>query len=402
MLTARLRDARFFWDADRKVPLEQRIARLDTILFHKRLGTYRQKAERVERLARSIAADVLGVPAAADDAARAGRLAKADLATDMVRELTELQGTMGGIYAREEGQPEPVWKAIYHHYLPVAVESDAPPTRETLGAAAVTWAAVSLADKLDTLVGLFRGGRAADRVARSVRTPAAGARNLPNPRGSAVHSRDWRRDPRSAHSWTPRQPAFRRRRSSTRRRARRSRPSCRSGSRTCSSSGATTLATSAPCSRRGRSRRVSPLVARRMLEALPEFTGTPEFTQLATAFKRVKNIAKELDDRAFAAAEAGEAPLSTLLLEPAEAALVAELERRRPAIEQALAAGDQYRRAFAEAAGFGPAVDRFFTDVFVMVDDQALRRARLRLMKSLARLILSLADISEIVPQTES
>jgi glycyl-tRNA synthetase beta chain len=146
---------------------------------------------------------------------------------------------------------------------------------------------------------------------------------------------------------------------------------------------------------------VSPLVARRMLEVLPEFTGTPEFTQLATAFKRVKNIARELSDHDFAAAEATE-PLAKRLVEPAEIALLAELDRRRPVIEQVLAGGDHYRRAFAEAAGFGPAVDRFFTDVFVMVEDQALRRARLRLMKSLARLILSLADISEIVPQTES
>ena len=76
----------------------------------------------------------------------------------MVREFTELQGTMGGIYAREEGEPEEVWKAIYFHYLPVAVEPAAPPTRAQLGKAAVTWAAVSLADKLDTIVGLFAAG----------------------------------------------------------------------------------------------------------------------------------------------------------------------------------------------------------------------------------------------------
>ena len=94
----------------------------------------------------------------ADAAAAAGRLAKADLATEMVAELTELQGVMGGIYAREEGQPERVWKAIYYHYLPDAVGADAPPTRQQLGEAAVTWAAVSLADKLDTVVGMFYAG----------------------------------------------------------------------------------------------------------------------------------------------------------------------------------------------------------------------------------------------------
>src|SRR5262245_40120629 len=145
VLTARLRDARFFWDEDRKASLESRIDRLSTILFHKKLGSYREKADRVAALAEWIAREAFQKPDAAANAARAGRLAKADLATDMVREFTELQGTMGGIYAREEGLPEDIWKAIYYHYLPVGVEADAPPSRQQLGAAAVTWAAVSLA-----------------------------------------------------------------------------------------------------------------------------------------------------------------------------------------------------------------------------------------------------------------
>src|SRR4029077_120810 len=104
VLTARLRDARFFYDADRKVTLESRIERLGTILFHKKLGSYKEKAERVAALAGWIAREALQRPDAAASAGLAGRLAKADLATDMVRELTELQGAMGGIYAREEGQ----------------------------------------------------------------------------------------------------------------------------------------------------------------------------------------------------------------------------------------------------------------------------------------------------------
>src|SRR6185503_20132961 len=91
-------------------------------------------------------------------ATEAARLAKADLTSDMVFEFTELQGTMGGIYAREEGLPEPVWKAIYYQYLPMGVEPDAPPTRAQLGKATVAWAAVSLADKLDTVVGMFAAG----------------------------------------------------------------------------------------------------------------------------------------------------------------------------------------------------------------------------------------------------
>src|SRR6185369_7657698 len=158
VLTARLRDARFFYDEDRKTTLESRVDRLSTILFHKKLGTYREKADRVAALASWIASEAFGQPGVAAQAEQAGRLCKTDLATDMVRELTELQGTMGGIYAREEGLPEAIWKAIYFHYLPVGVEADAPPTRQQLGAAAVTWASVALADKLDSVVGLFVAG----------------------------------------------------------------------------------------------------------------------------------------------------------------------------------------------------------------------------------------------------
>jgi glycyl-tRNA synthetase beta chain len=135
---------------------------------------------------------------------------------------------------------------------------------------------------------------------------------------------------------------------------------------------------------------LSPLVARRKLEVLPEFTSSPDFTQLATAFKRVRNIARELP--------AGVTPDLAALKEPAELTLLNEIEQRQQTIETAVAGGD-YRRGFAEAAKFGPAVDKFFTDVFVMAEDQQLRTARLALMKRLESLILGLADISEIVAE---
>jgi glycyl-tRNA synthetase beta chain len=403
VITARLRDARFFWDSDREVPLESRVPRLETILFHKRLGSYRAKAERVGRLAGWIARDVFGDGVAAEAAATAGRLAKADLATDMVREFTELQGTMGGIYARAEGQPEPVWKAIYFHYLPAGVEADAPPSREALGAAAVSWAAVSLADKIDTLVGLFAAGerptgsrdpfglrRQAHGVfrilvdlpeltglqARPLVGPLleAAARGLSEDGGVSL-------DPQSGtalSTFLAERLAF-----------------------VLETRGFDVRNVRAVLQARTLGA-TSPLVAKRMLDVLPQFTGTPEFTQLATAFKRVKNIARELSDEEFERAEREDGALGARLHEPAEVALVAELERRRPVIEHVLADGSDYSRAFAEAAGFGPFVDRFFTDVFVMAEEPALRRARLRLVKQLARLILTLADISEIVPQTES
>ena len=133
VVAARLRDAKFFWEADRKQTLESRLDRLHTVLFHKKVGSYRDKAERIEKLAAWVATEAFGRPDIAAHAAKAARLAKADLTSDMVFEFPELQGTMGGIYAREEGLPEPVWKAIYHQYLPLGVEVDAPPTRAQLG-----------------------------------------------------------------------------------------------------------------------------------------------------------------------------------------------------------------------------------------------------------------------------
>src|SRR5262249_35410668 len=132
-----------------------------TVTFHKKLGSYREKAERLAALAGWLARDVFGQTGeVAGQAERAARLAKADLATDMVREFTELQGVMGGVYARDAGEPEAVWRALYHHYLPLAVEADVAPKPDALGAARVTWACVSLADKLDTLAGLFIAGEA--------------------------------------------------------------------------------------------------------------------------------------------------------------------------------------------------------------------------------------------------
>jgi glycyl-tRNA synthetase beta chain len=394
VLTARLRDAQFFWNADRQVPLEARIARLDTILFHKKLGTYKAKAERLERLAAWVATDALGLPAEAASAAKAGRLAKADLGTDLVREFTELQGTMGGIYAREEGHPEAVWKAIYHHYLPTAVEADAPPSRAKLGAAAATWAAVSMADKLDTLVGLYSAGErpTGSRDPFGLRRQAHGLFrilvDLPELTGLAVRptlgslmaaaERDLPLDEFAREALT----AFLTERLTY----------------VLEQRGYDVRNVRAVLAGRPLSG-ISPLEARRMLEALPEFTGTPEFQQLATAFKRVKNIGLGSDPSV--PGTEGSDPYAPLH-EPAELALVAELRRRQPVIERVLESGDNYRQAFAEAAGFGPFVDRFFSDVFVMVEDPALRQARLSLMTSLARLILRLADISEIVPQSES
>jgi glycyl-tRNA synthetase beta chain len=140
-------------------------------------------------------------------------------------------------------------------------------------------------------------------------------------------------------------------------------------------------------------RDLRPLQARRKLEVLPEFTDSEEFKQLAVLFKRVRNIAKNFTGDANAAS-------ASVLTEPAERALVGEMDQRRPVIESAVTSSQGYRAAFAEASRFGPTVAKFFDDVLVMAEDPKLREARLALMKRLESLILKLADISEMVPES--
>jgi glycyl-tRNA synthetase beta chain len=136
-----------------------------------------------------------------------------------------------------------------------------------------------------------------------------------------------------------------------------------------------------------------PLDVKRNVAALQEFVDSEAFRKLGEAFKRVRNIARELKD----AAPASDAALRGSLKDPAELALLDEIAKRGQIIQTAVDSGREYRAAYAEAAQFQPAVDRFFTEVFVMVDDAPLRQARLGLMKRLEQLILQLGDISEIV-----
>jgi glycyl-tRNA synthetase beta chain len=147
VLAARLSDARFFWEQDKKKTLEQHAQKLSEIVFHEKLGTVAEKVERVAKLARWLVQE--GIVKGADPALaeQAARLCKADLTTGMVGEFPELQGLMGGYYARAEGLPDAVADAIRDHYKPVGQGDEVPTAPVTV--------AVSLADKMDTLVGFF-------------------------------------------------------------------------------------------------------------------------------------------------------------------------------------------------------------------------------------------------------
>jgi glycyl-tRNA synthetase beta chain len=396
VVTARLRDATFFWEADRKTPFASRVDRLATLLFHKKLGTYKDKAQRVEKLADWIAREALGLDAAtAAQAATAARLAKADLTTDMVREFTELQGTMGGVYAREDGQPEEVWKAIYCHYLPVGVETDAPPTKAQLGKAAATWAAVSLADKLDTIVGLFHAGekptgsrdpyglrRAAQGVVKTIVDLEAvtGLRVRPPlgpllARARAIYgigepqSKELREAvstfliDRVRHLMQARGLAFEE-----------------------------VQAVTADIDR-AEAKNFADLTD--YARELAVVRTSPVFAAVAEAYKRARNI---VEQSGVQASELRSPESAARLSEPAEVALRTAVNRIGAEIQESLDARKP-GKALAAIATIQPELEKFFTDVRVMVDDRELKHARLALLHDLSTRISEIGDISYVAPK---
>jgi glycyl-tRNA synthetase beta chain len=154
VLRARFADAQFFWHADQKCRLADYLPKLDKITYESKLGSYLHKVERIRGVAKSIAggwSDRGITQAHVLDADRAAELCKCDLATDMVRELTELQGIVGGLYARAQGEPDEVADAVYDHYRPVGLEDEVPRN--------LTGCAVAIADKLDSILGCFAVGK---------------------------------------------------------------------------------------------------------------------------------------------------------------------------------------------------------------------------------------------------
>jgi glycyl-tRNA synthetase beta chain len=371
VLNARLADARFFFQEDTKQRLEARLPLLEKLMFQDKLGDYRRKTARLTQLAPAIAVAV-GRPDLAASVEQAARLCKADLTTLMVKEFTDLQGVVGGIYARREGHAETVWKAIYDHYRPGSATDD--PPREAAGSI------LSLADRFDTLAGLFSIGLTptGSRDPYGLRRSAFGAVAI----AVARHwSLDWRPIARQAIGLYPVEAAGRpaeevvaelggffeeRLRNLLERRGH-------------PYDEISAVLAFGPWNFADTAERVSALAAARR---------RPEFGSLILAVKRIRNI--------VGASAPETRPDDTLYREDAERMLAGDFLQVRQVLVD-LSAGRRYREAMEMAASLAPTLDRYFVDVLVNCPEEDLKRNRHALLASIQREFARLADFSEIV-----
>ena len=442
VLAARLSDARFFWEQDKKIPLEVQAKKLERITFHEKLGTVADKVERVAKLARWLVEEGIvtqtplpdgeglgvGVPTSqtkdaptqpspergrtslADLAEQAARLCKADLVTEMVGEFPELQGLMGGYYAREEGLPDAVADAIRDHYKPVGQGDDVPTAPVTV--------AVSLADKLDTLIGFFfideKPTGSKDPFA--LRRAALGTLELLSRNGLRLSL--WEAITRGLYGLTSQKlseasgdkqyeqhvsaqsdvfeilPAFFADRLKVQQRE----------------AGVRHDLIDAVFALGGEDDLVR-LLAR--VHALQSFVGTEDGANLLAGYKRAANILKKENWSGVRIARTGdEDPLENVddpqmreiyaqakklsyTPEAAEKALMDALDSAEPTADTAIAA-EQFENAMAALASLRAPIDRFFEEVTVNDPDQAKRSARLELLARFRAAVHKVADFSKI------
>ncbi len=362
----RLADAKFFFDQDRKRSLESRLPMLDKVVYHAKLGSQGERVQRVCAIAKAIG-EQLGGAALAAQAGRAARLAKADLVTDMVGEFPELQGVMGGYYARHDGESEAVAMAIEDHYKPRFAGDGLP--RNEVGVAA------ALADKLETLVGLFGVGErpTGDKDPFALRRHALGVirmlveRDLPLAVPQLVHAAavNLRANEQAIVEVTAfmydRLVGYLR-----------------------------DLDFSAP--------EVDAVVSVRpprwaelpkRLAAVRTFAALPESASLAAANKRIGNILKKSDAAPAAHIE------PSRLVEPAERALHDALLAIAPKADELFDEGE-YTASLRELAALRTPVDAFFDSVMVNADDPVLRANRLALLARLYQSMNRVADLSKL------
>nr|WKF58328.1 Glycine--tRNA ligase beta subunit [Paraburkholderia busanensis] len=363
----RLADAKFFFEQDKKKPLADRVPLLANVVYHNKLGSALQRVERVEGLAGAIAG-LVGADVAL--AQRAARLAKADLITDMVGEFPELQGTMGTYYARHDGEPEEVALACSEHYQP-RFSGDALP-------ATATGTVVALADKLETLVGIWGIGLqpTGEKDPFALRRHALGVLRILVEKQLPV---DFVELLRAAYAQFAAVPNVA---DSTQAIYDFSMDRLRGLLRERGYAAGEIDAVLAL-----NPTRLDDIVAR--LDAVREFASLPEAASLAAANKRISNILKKSEGAVGGGVQV------TLLIEAAEKALHAQLEQVAPRVQSQLAARD-YTGALSALAALREPVDTFFNDVMVNADDPALRANRLALLGALHQQMNCVADISRL------
>ena len=369
---ARFSDARFFWDDDAKTRLEDRLPRLGKLQFQETLGDYLKKTGRIQDLAEKLAAR-LGLSHLDGVLVRAARLMKADLVTDMVREFPDLQGVVGGLYARREGEQEEVWQALYDQYRPASADDVAP--RGDVGSA------VALADRLDTLTGLFGLGLAptGSKDPYALRRAALGVVRI-------LLDRKWHLDLPAAsadaamlHGGLPRQrdemlkelSAFFLERLRFLLEKKGHAPDVVEA----------VLTTDCP----------DLADAEERVEAVGAMRKERDFLTLASAFKRMQNILAQAPE---APDEVGEPDLAKMT-DAAEQTLALDYLQARGMLDD-LVAHRRYGDALSIMASLGPALDRFFTEVHVMAEDPEVKANRIALLRSMRDQFVRVARFSEI------
>jgi glycyl-tRNA synthetase beta chain len=380
VLRARLADAEFFWKSDQKCRLADYLPKLERVTYESRLGSYRDKVERVRAMARWLAEQWFNsglLQAHVAEADRAAELSKCDLATEMVREFTELQGIVGGLYARAQGEPDDVADAIYDHYRPVGLEDPIPRN--------LTGCAVALADKFDSIVGCFAVGLvptgSSDPYA--LRRAALGIvkiileRKLPVSLSLAVGAAS-----KALLSNAPK----------------------RGVTPEQESQALEFLLDRARFVLRERQKfgydevnavfraGVDDLVdAEKRLVALKAIRKSKNFEPLAVSFKRIRNI---LEKSGFKREEAQ--PIEPDRFESgAERELFSAVRAAASRVQAEKRAG-KYQEALEVIAGLRKAVDDFFEQVMVMAEEEAVRRNRLALLSEILREFTTIADFSEL------
>jgi glycyl-tRNA synthetase beta chain len=364
VLRARFADARFLWDQDRKQTLESRLPKLEEVVFHAKLGTVRQKAERIADLAREIAALVPGVDP--NKAELAGRLAKADLTSGMVGEFPELQGLMGAYYARNDGLGDEVAQAIAEHYAPLGPTDAVPAT--PLGKM------VALADKIDTLVGFwvidekptgskdpFALRRAALGVVRILLESdiRINLLSLTGVKGHGLLSffadrlKVYLRDHGARHDLVDAVFAL---------------------------------------NEMGQAQDDVVLIVKRV-EALSDFLGTDDGKNLLAGYKRANNILS-IEEKKDKATYSG-LPDPALFAQDEERALFDRIEEARAEATHAIARED-FAAAMSALAKLRAPVDAFFDKVTVNADDAKLRANRLKLLAQIRAALHEVADFSKV------